>query len=1292
MPADQEQHPLSTPQKGIWYTEKFYPGTSIAGVSGTMRLKAPVDFSLLEQALNLLIENNDSLRLRVCMADNEARQYVAPHAYQKFEVKDFSDSEEGDLRTWETMMTTTPLFAENAALFRAVLLKIDEKTCGYFLSLHHLISDAWSMVLIGDEVMRYYLDLQKGMTEGGQKPSYLDFLREERGYLESERRKKDAAFWREQFETLPEMVGIKARKSRKTNTAAARKTYVLPRRLCNRVREYIANSGVSMFVTFMGAFIIYLNRITGCEDTVIGVPVFGRYTPKMKETLGMFVSTTPFRASIDTKETYAEFNKALTKRWMSALRHQRFPIDEILHDVRSRFGDVERIYDIVFSYQNAKFEPSEDSLNQGATWHFSAHQRESLAIHINEREGDGKITLDYDYLTEIFHVKDIDALHDHYTRLLWHALDAPQTPIKKIEMVSEKEKARILKEFNNTDADFPQERSMLSFFEERAARTPKETALLFNGSSLTYGELNARANALAWRLREKGVARESVVALMLRRSFEMMTGILGIWKAGGAYLPIDPDYPEERVAYMLEDGGARVLLTASPVARRPAAFTGEVLQIDLIPPDETLAAPSDPPSPLDAAYVIYTSGSTGQAKGVLVEHRALVNRINWKNRKYPLTPNDVILQKTTYTFDVSVWELVWWFFAGVKMVFLEPEAERHPDRLIDAIASYKITTMHFVPSMLSAFLGFAESHRDSQRLASLRYVFASGEALTPQHVNRFNSLAGPVSGARLYNLYGPTEAAIDVSYYDCPGDAKQRVIPIGKPIENIQLYIVDRHMNLQPIGIPGELCIGGVGLARGYLNKPALTAEKFVDNPFSPGQRLYMTGDLTRWFPKGDIEYLGRIDRQIKLRGFRIELGDIQYHLEQHPSIKEAVVVCSEGAKGDKYLAAYYVAQEEVPAVTLRDFLAKRLPEYMVPAYFIKVERIPLFSNGKANAALLPAPTSALSALPAREIVAPRNQVEAFVMRAWSEVLEMEDLSVTDDFFKLGGDSINAIDMVCRMPKPINVSKLYEHPVLEDFARCYDEKGDGRLLTLLAGEEGAEKAYILCPYGGGGPYSYLDLANLLFSLDPACCVYSVNLPGHDFGAQGGENFLSVRDAATLILRESAQRIRGKITVYTHCVGAALGVELVRLFELAGAGVKALFIGAILPAAHVAVYGWFFDPWMFFNDARLMKFLNTLGLAAESIGGREREMMMKAFRHDVRAYYRYFAWFMGQKGKKLSTPVYTVLGEDDRLTRRQKGSWAAISEKPMTVYTLAAARHYFTKTHAGELAEFLTQPR
>ena len=1292
MPEIKKYYPLSNPQKNIWYTEKFYAGTSIAGISATMRLKSSIDFKLLEQAINLLIKHNDSMRIRITAESGEPRQYISEYRHTTFEIKDFSKSDVQALYDWDAKMTRTPIFNENEDLFRFVLLKIDEETCGYLVMLHHIIGDAWTMVILGDEIMRYYQELKKNQpVDDEPKPSYLEYLDEENSYLESDRCKKDAEFWDATFETLPEAVVIKPRKSKDIGTAASRRAYILPLKLCNKIREHAALSGASIAATFLSAFVMYLNRVTGKEDIVLGTPVLNRTNARLKNTMGMFISTIPFRIQVNEEASYADFSRELTARWMGILRRQRYPLDEIIRDLRKKFGETDRIYDILFSYQNAKFERTEDSDNLDSRWHFSGHQSESLSVHINDRDNDEKIIINYDFLNDLFHAKDIDALHDHYIRLLWHAMDAPNKKISSIEMVSEKEKTLITETFNNTETDFPSDRTMLSFFEGHAAQSPDKTAVICGGESMSYGELNQKADALAYLLYQKGVRRGDITALRLYRSFEMMISILAAWKVGAAYLPMDPEHPEEHAEYVLINSNAKVLLSTSDILKNPS-FAGILINVDTLS-NETVQPQGDilpVGDPTDVAYVIYTSGSTGTPKGVMVEHRALVNRINWMNRKYPLNRDSVILQKTTYTFDVSVWELTWWFYAGVTMVFLPPGDEKHPDRLTDTISQCGITTLHFVPSMLNVFLDFVASQGDIGKLGTLKQVFASGEALTPQQVNKFNTLLNSAHGTNIFNLYGPTEAAIDVSYFDCPTGTKQRVIPIGKPIDNIRLYILDKHGNIQPVGIPGELHIAGVGLARGYLNNPELTAQKFIADPLAPNERLYKTGDLARWFPQGDIEYLGRIDHQVKIRGFRVELGDIQHHLEQHPAINEAVIACRETAKGDKYLAAYYVSAKEITATDLHYFLAGRLPEYMIPAYFLQIDRIPLSHNGKVNASLLPVPTpSSDSATISRNIVTPRSMDEETVMKAWKAVLETDHLSVTDNFFQIGGDSISAIDMVCRLPAKVNVSKLYEHPVLEDFARHFREKATSGLLTRLAGPENAALSYILCPYGGGGAYTYHETATALFAQNPTCNVYSIALPGHDFGAESG-GFMSINDVAALVLAEATVKIDGEIVIYAHCVGSALGIELARLMEITDRTARMLFIGGMLPSRGIRFYGSFFDPWKFFNNKQLTKILARLGLPAEGININEMTSLLEAFRYDVRSYYKYLSSFMRMQ-QRLNTPIHTILGEADPMTNRgkQKNYWSTVSHTTTSMTKIGGAKHYFVKTHADELAKIMT---
>jgi surfactin family lipopeptide synthetase A len=477
--------------------------------------------------------------------------------------------------------------------------------------------------------------------------------------------------------------------------------------------------------------------------------------------------------------------------------------------------------------------------------------------------------------------------------------------------------------------------------EARVEAHPDATAVVCRDESLTYAELNARANQLAHRLRADGIGPGAIVALMVERSAAMMVGILGIVKAGGAYLPVPPDHPAERIRYMLDDGGVKVLLVHGKTAGR-FAFSETTINLDEPLSGET-ANPVLVNSPGDLVYVIYTSGSTGKPKGVMIEHRALVNRLKWMQSAYPIGPGDVILQKTPYSFDVSVWELFWWALEGATLAFLVPGGERNPLAIAEAVRRHRVSVMHFVPSMLNVFLESIEA-KGAASLASLRQVFASGEALTPSHVRKFNALLD----ARLTNLYGPTEATVDVTYFDCPRGRDIDIVPIGKAIDNIRMYVL-RDGREAAVGETGELCIAGIGLARGYLNNPALTAEKFVDNPVNPGERIYRTGDLARWLPDGNIEYLGREDHQVKIRGLRVELGEIESTVREYPGVIDCVAMVEKHSESVLILVAHVVSRAELDGAALKAYLRKRLPEYMVPHRFERLAELPLTSSGKAD-------------------------------------------------------------------------------------------------------------------------------------------------------------------------------------------------------------------------------------------------------------------------------------------------------------------------------------------------------
>jgi len=519
-------------------------------------------------------------------------------------------------------------------------------------------------------------------------------------------------------------------------------------------------------------------------------------------------------------------------------------------------------------------------------------------------------------------------------------------------------------EFNRTDTPFRDQVTLHELIAAQCALHPTRTAVIcdhdraFGGPSLSYAELQTLVSRLAGGLRAEGVGPGQIVALMVERSFAMIIGILAILESGAAYLPIAPDSPPDRAAYLLQDGGVKVLLVHGKTVGR-IAFSGRTIDLD----DPALyrggaAAPEPRGAPHDLAYVIYTSGSTGKPKGVMIEHRPVVNRLDWMQHAYPIGPGDVLLQKTPYYFDVSVWELFWWALQGATLCFLPPNAERNPMAIIETIRKHRVTVMHFVPSMLNVFLEYLDAKPAAvEGLATVRRVFASGEALAPSHVKKFNAIWGSRTGARLTNLYGPTEATVDVTYYDCPADGAVDTIPIGRPIHNTRMYVI-RDGRQVAIGETGELCIAGVGLARGYLNNPTLTAEKFTDNPANPGERIYRTGDLARWLPDGNLEYLGREDHQVKIRGLRIELGEIENTVREYPGggVRDCVAVVKQYSENVILIVAYLVAAPELDVEALKQHLKRHLPDYMIPHRFERIAQIPTTPSGKADRKALPEP------------------------------------------------------------------------------------------------------------------------------------------------------------------------------------------------------------------------------------------------------------------------------------------------------------------------------------------------
>lgn len=1024
-----DYYELSQPQKSIWYLEQKYPDTCMNVIAGTLRFTGLIDYTILEAALQLMIMNNDALRIHFREKEGEASQYLTTYIKKELDFVDFSQGNGlTDLFAWDEEQTKIPFKVIDADLYYFAILKIDDNNGGFYAKLHHLISDAWTMSVVGNQVVAYYTAIKNAVPfEDVSKPSFLEHLNNERKYEDSDRFIRDREYWNSKFDVYPEPTILKPQALTTENIHSNRKTFVTPQKLSDKIRSFCKEYNASVFMLFLSALSIYINRVTGTEDIIMGTTILNRINVREKDTIGMFVSVAaPIRIQMNDTQNFTEFSNGMLKESISILKHQKYPYNYLIRDLKKKHKLNNRLFDIVLNYQNTKFATRKSEEEYVTRWHFSGYQVESLVIHVNDRDDEGKFIIDYDFLTDVYNSKEIEYIHQHVINLLWHALDNPLRPISRLEMLSEKEKHQILYDFNNTAADFPRDMTLHEILYAQAEKTPDNIAVIYKKDHMTYREINEKSNQLARVLRKSGVKADTVVGLSVFRSFEMIIGIMGILKAGGAYLPMDPGYPQDRIEYMMHNSGAQTLLTQEVLADR-FTFETEIINIEnpaIYEGDATNLSINCGPANL--AYIIYTSGSTGNPKGVMVEHAGVINRLNWGSKKYPINESDIMLQKTPFTFDVSVWELFWWSFVGASVCMLEPGGEKDPESILKTVETNRISLIHFVPSMLNVFLSYVEMRVSSDRLSTVKKYFSSGEALTIRLTDTFNRLLNKHYGAELYNLYGPTEATVEVSYFDCSPKVTLKTVPIGKPIDNIHLYIMDNNMNLVPIGIPGELYIGGIGVARGYINNPALTAEKFLPDPYFPGERLYKTGDRVRWFPKGDIEYLGRIDFQIKIRGFRIELGEIESRLLLHPAIKDAVVV-GRTHNSKSFLCAYYTIKKKVQITAIKEHLAKDLPDYMMPAFFVVLDDLPLSTNGKADRKALPEPD--FSHFSEEEYFGPANETEAALEKIWCKILRFEKVSVTESFFHVGGDSLYAIALITEVQKTFDV----DMPVSEVF-------------------------------------------------------------------------------------------------------------------------------------------------------------------------------------------------------------------------------------------------------------------
>ena len=1090
---EKELYEVASAQKRMYALNQFSRGETNYNIPYVLLIEGKLERGKVEECFRKLVERHGAFRTSFELSNDEIMQRV--HSTVEFKMEyDELDADSEEAIKGEVERFVKPFDLSKAPLLRVKLVKLPYRPAetvenrqdlpgqehlllhGFvdkmenrqilpkqqhlllnhqhllMIDMHHIISDGTSMGIIMEE----FSGLYKGESLKALRLQYKDYSAWENKLLESEAMKMHEEYWTKLFSDDIPVLNLPADYPRPSIQSFEGDyiRFALNRDMTQRLKQLCKDKGTTLYMALLSAYNILLSKYSGQEDIVIGAASEGRPHADLQGMVGMFVNTLAMRNYPSGNKKFEDFLQEVKNNALSAYENQAYQFDRLIEKLGIK-RDLSRnpLFDTMLVLQNTGHKKMEIAGASIKEYEFRG-KISKFDITLEAEEQENEISFNLEYCTRLFKQESMERLIRHYVNILKAVTEKPEIELCEIDMLSEVEKREIRSGFNATKAEYPKDKLVYELFEEQVNRTPGNIALVYDKTELTYRELNEKANSLARALRKKGVRPDSIVGIMVERSVEMMIGIMGILKAGGAYLPIDPEYPADRIEYMLEDSKADILLTQEHLLGK-AAFSGTVVNLN----DSELYEGAEDNlekvnSPSDLAYVIYTSGSTGKPKGAMIAHYSLVNRLNWMQNKYPIEEEDVILQKTPITFDVSLWELFWWSMRGSKLCILAPGAHRKPEAIAEAIESNKITVMHFVPSMLNIFLEYLKLENVLDRVGALKKVFASGEALTIEQVRLFNDLFKDAP-ARLYNLYGPTEATVDVTYYDCPKDQEVKLVPIGKPIDNIRLYILDKYGRLQPVGVMGELFIAGDGLARGYLNREELTAERFIPNPYEPGDRMYRTGDLARWLPDGNIEFLGRTDHQVKIRGFRIELGEIENQLLKIDKIKEAVVMDRQDTQGNKYLCAYIAAEREIAVPELRKKLSQSLPDYMIPAYFIQLEKMPLTSNGKVNRKELPEPTGEINT--GVEYVAARNETEEKLVSIWSEVLGIGKIGIDDDFFALGGHSLKAIKMVSiihrELKADISVGEIFSSPTVRALGEYIGKSREAEYSPIEAVEE-----------------------------------------------------------------------------------------------------------------------------------------------------------------------------------------------------------------------------------------------
>ncbi|MDZ8261485.1 amino acid adenylation domain-containing protein [Nostoc sp. ChiQUE01b] len=1168
---DCQNIPLSFSQQRLWFIDQLYHGSSFYNISIAFHVQGNLDIAALEQSLNEILQRHEVWRTNFRLVNGEPIQEIFPHSTWNISIINLEHLSgkdwEGEVKQIAAESAKKSFNLAKGLLVRATLLRLSEEEQVLLVTMHHIITDGWSCDVFLRELSALYAAFSKNLPSPlPELPiQYADFAVWQRDCLKGEFLATQLNYWKQQLQGELPILQLPTDRPRPNLIifTGAKQYFAFSASLTNALKQLSQREDATLFMSLLAVFNILLYRYTDQEDILIGSPIANRNRAELEGMLGLFVNTLVLRNNLSGNPSFRQLLHRVREVTLDAYAHQDLPFEMLVEELLPE-RDLSRnpLYEVMFVLQNTPDSVKEASDLTLRTLEFDSGTAQ-LDIFLSISESEEGLTGCLEYNTDIFDSTTISQFINNFQTLLENIVANPEQHLSELSLLTASEQEKLLFKFNQTRADYSQQVSLHQLFEQQVELTPLSVALISDSEEITYRQLNHRVNQLAHYLQKQGVTKETLVALCLERDLDMVVGILAILKAGGAYIPLDPSYPMERLNFMLSDSQASLLISKQEILEKLSLSAAKIVCLDIQKEEiaqESLENLINLSSSDNLAYIIYTSGSTGTPKGVLGTHRGTVNGLHWLWKTYPFTPGEVCCQKTAISFVDSIWEIFAPLLQGIPTVIINNATVIDPQLFIKSLAQHQVYRIILVPSLLRLLLN-NYSHL-VKKLTYLKFWITSGEALSVKLVQTFQEL---MPFAKLINLYGSSEVSANATNYDTSLLPEQaHSVPIGRPIDNTQVYVLNRDLQPTPIGVIGELYLGGDGLAKGYLHRPELTQERFIDNPFIPGNKLYKTGNLVRYLQDGNLEYLGRHDEQVKIRGFRVELGEIAAAIAQHPDVQESVVIASNDAQENPRLIAYLVTNKQDITTQLLSYLQQKLPNYMLPSAFILLDKLPLTPNGKVDKRALLS-SDVIQSNTNKAFVAPRNFTELALAKAWENLLNTSPIGVTDNFFDLGGHSFLGVRLMAQIydkfKHNLPLYTLFENPTIEKLAAIvsqpFREISNSHLVAI---NSSGDKLPFFCMHGAGGDISqYFKLSKILGEEYPF------------YGLEHGPDpeqpkIISVEETASRYLQEIRKvQPNGPYLLGGHCYGGVLAFEMSQQLQKQGQTVGLVaIIDAILP--------------------------------------------------------------------------------------------------------------------------------